>query len=75
MVVLEKESVKDISLMKHLIPLHLKLLRGKNKNQFIRAIANSLLFEGYMPITNTDKKANLTREHIKIVKEMCLSHI
>lgn len=74
MVLLEKGSVKDISLMKHLIPLqkklNLKLLRGKNTNQFIRAIANTLLIEGYVSITNTDKKANLTREDIKIVKKI-----
>ena len=78
MVVLKKESVKDIQLVKHLSKLKklfkLTLLRGQDKNTHIRACANSLLSNGYVDLEGNNFK-NLKRDEVKLIKEVNLDAV
>ena len=48
----------------------LTLLRGKDKNTFIRAIASALVQYGYVKITDDADLAHLTRDEVKIIKHV-----
>lgn len=54
--VLEKRSIRDIQLAKHLQPLkkmfRLSFLRGQDKNTSIRALAAALLNNNYVSFTD-----------------------
>ncbi|KAL9977017.1 hypothetical protein ACROYT_G014377 [Oculina patagonica] len=72
--VLKKNTVKDVSLVKDLVPLKknfmLSLLRSQDKNTLIRAIANSFYEQGYISIIAGVNLENLTREDITVVKSI-----
>ena len=69
--VLEKCSIRDIQLVKHLQPLKkmfgLSLLRGQDKNTYNRALAAALLNNSYVSFTDGSDLANLTIKDIKIL--------
>ena len=69
---LEKCSIRDIQLVKHLQPLKkmfgLSLLRGQDKNTYISALAAALLNNNYVSFTDGSDLANLTIKDIKILK-------
>ena len=72
--VLKKNTVKDVSLVKDLVPLKknfmLSLLRSQDKNTHIRAIANSFYEQGYISIKAGVNLENLTREDITVAKSI-----
>jgi hypothetical protein len=72
LVSLEKGSIKDVHVSSDLIELKKKfklfLLRGHNNDAFIRAIANSLLTNGYVTIKRSADLSNLRREDVTRVK-------
>lgn len=74
MVALEKMHIKDVLYGKDLVPLkkkfQLTMLRGQDKNTFVRALANSLFKNGYVHVAMDDgaELKNLRREDIKKVK-------
>ena len=75
MIVLGKSSIKDVKmdqLHKMRKMFNLGLLRGKDKMTHVRAIANSLNSEGYITISDQADWGCLTRDDIKIVKEINL---
>ena len=75
MAVLGKPSIKDVK-MENLHKLrktfNLSLLRGKDKFTHVRAIANSLINEGYIKIANDASLASLTRSDLTVVKVLDL---
>ena len=75
MIVLGKSSIKDVKMdqlhkMRKLF--NLGMLRGKDKMTHIRAIANSLNSEGYVTISEHADLGCLTRNDVKIAKELNL---
>lgn len=70
--VLKKCSIRDIQLVKHLQPLKkmfgLSLLRGQDKNTYIRALAAALLSNKYVSFKEDSDLANLTIKDIEILK-------
>ena len=74
MIVLEKPSIEKVQWAKELEKLKkvfsLTLLRGKDKNTFIRAIASALVQYGYVKISDNADLAHLTRDEVKIVKHV-----
>ena len=72
MTVLEKPSIEKIQWAKELEKLKkmfgLTLLRSKDKNTFIRAIASALVQYGYVKITEDADLAHLTGDEVKIAK-------
>ena len=73
---LKKSSIRDIQLVKHLTPFKklfkLTLLRGQDKNTFIRAIANSLYTHKYISFKEGSDIVNLKREDINILNHVSL---
>ena len=70
---LEKCSIRDIQLAKHLQPLKkmfgLSLLRGQDKNTYINSTAlAAALNNNYVSFTDGSDLANLTTKDIKILK-------
>ena len=69
---LKKCSIRDIQLVKHLQPLKkmfgLSLLRGQDKNTYIRALAAALLSNKYVSFKEDSDLANLTIKDIEILK-------
>lgn len=51
---------------------NLSLLRGKDKDTHVRAVANSLYSEGYIKIAEEANLASLTRDDISVVKTLDL---
>lgn len=71
--VLKKCSIRDIQLVKHLQPLKKmfglsRLLRGQDKNTYIRALAAALLSNKYVSFKEDSDLANLTIKDIEILK-------
>jgi len=67
MVVFQKETIKDIQMKKHLLPLK---KRGQDKSTLITAIANSLIENNYVSL-ECDKE-NLHKDGIKKIKQLSL---
>lgn len=69
-----KNSVRDIQVGKHLQPIKklfdLSLLRGQDKNTYVRAIANALFTHKYISFKEDADLGNLTREDIDILKSL-----
>ena len=69
-----KNSIRDVQVDKHLRPLkklfNLTLLRGQDKNTYVRAIANVLYMHKYISFKNAADMANLTREDIDILRSL-----
>ena len=76
LVALDKPSVANIQRSKELEKLKkffgLNLLRGKDKNTYIRAVANALLQHGYVEVEKEAELANLRRDQLKLVKKLDL---
>lgn len=74
MVALDKPSIANIQRAKDLEKLkkffNLSLLRGKDKNTYIRAIACSLLQHGYVTLGKGAEVANVKREDVTNVKAL-----
>ena len=72
--VLKQNSIRDVQLAKHLKPLKklflLTLLRGQDKNTYIRALASALYRHKYVSFKEGSDLANLTREDIVILKTL-----
>lgn len=72
--VLNKNSISDVQVDKHLRPLkklfNLTLLRGQDKNTYVRAIANALYTHKYISLKDAADRANLTREDIDILRSL-----
>ena len=70
--VLEKCSIRDVQVVKHLQPLKkkfgLSLLRGQDKNTYIRALASALLSNKFVSLKEDSDLANLTARDIEILK-------
>ena len=70
--VLKKCSIRDIQLVNYLQPLKkmfgLSLLRGQDKNTYIRALAAALLRSKYVSFKEDSDLANLTIKDIEILK-------
>lgn len=73
---LQKNSIQDIQLVKYLTPskklLKLTLIRGQDKNTFIRAIENSLYIHKYISFKEGSDLVNLKREDINILNHVSL---
>lgn len=73
---LQKNSIPDIQLVKYLTPskklFKLTLIRGQDKNTFIRAIANSLYIHKYISFKEGSDLVNLKREDINILNHVSL---
>lgn len=71
---LNKNNIRDVQVDKHLRPLqklfNLTLLRGQDKNTYIRAIANTLYTHKYISLKDAADRANLTREDIDILRSL-----
>ena len=70
MMALGKPSIKDVKmegLHKLRKQLNLPLLRGKDKCTHVRAVANSLICEGYIRICNNANVTSLARTDIEVV--------
>ena len=73
---LNKNSIRDVQVEveKHLRPLkklfNLKLLRGQDKNTYVRAIANALYTHKYISFKKGVDLANLTGEDINILRPL-----
>lgn len=76
MVALKLNNIKEVQMMKHLYPLKklfgLSLLRGQDKNTYVRAIANSLLELNYVEVTADADLVKLKREDVTSIKEVVL---
>jgi len=72
MTVPKKPSIEKIQRAKELEKLKkmfgLTLLRGKEKNTFIRAIASALVQYGHVKINKDADLAHFTRDEVKIAK-------
>ena len=72
MTVPKKPSIEKIQWAKELEKLKkmfgLTLLRGKEKNTFIRAIASALVQYGHVKINKDADLAHFTRDKVKIAK-------
>lgn len=66
---LQKNSIQDIQLLKL---FKLSLIRGQDKNTFIRAIANSLYIHKYISFKEGSDLVNLKREDINILNHVSL---
>lgn len=73
---LQKNSIQDIQLVKYLTTskklFNLTLIRGQDKNTFIRAIANSLYIHKYISFKEGSDLVNLKREEINILNHVSL---
>ena len=71
---LNKKSIRDVSLLKDLAPLKNKfsmsLLRGQDKTTHVRAIAKVLYDDGYITIKEGASIENLSMEDIAVVKSL-----
>lgn len=71
---LNKNSIRDVQVEKHLRPLkklfNLSLLRGQDKNTYVRAIANALFSHKYISFKEGADLTNLTREDIDILRSL-----
>ena len=79
MIVLEKSSIKDVKMdqkmdVKMRKMFNLRLFRGKDKMTHIRAIANSLISEGYITIFEEADRGSLTCSDVQIAKEIALEY-
>ena len=74
MVALDKPSIANIQRAKDFEKLkkffNLSLLRGKDQNTYIRAIACSLLQHGYVTLGKGAEVANVKREDVTNVKAL-----
>ena len=72
LVYLNKSSVKDIQMVKHLKPLKsafkLSMLRSQNKEAYIRALANALILNGDIQVSKDADLKRLTRDSVIVVK-------
>jgi len=78
MVALGKPSIKEVKmdlLQRTKKVFNLGLLRDKDKMTYIRAIANSLLNEGYItiPESKEEDQGSLTHGDVKVVKDIILA--
>lgn len=73
---LQKNSIQDIQLVKYLTTskklFNLTLIRGQDKNTFIRAIANSLYIHKYISFKEGSDLVNRKREDINILNHVSL---
>lgn len=73
---LQKNSIQDIQLVKYLTTskklFNLTLIRGQDKNTFIRAVANSLYIHKYISFKEGSDLVNLKREDINILNHVSL---
>ena len=71
---LKQNSIREVQLAKHLKPLKklfaLSLLRGQDKNTYIRAAASAFYSHKYVEFREGSDLANLTREDILILKSL-----
>lgn len=74
MVVLQKGSIKDIQVHKHLVPLkrlfRLSCLRAQEKNTYVKALANAVLKHGYIKLDKEADPKNIKRGDISVVKAL-----
>lgn len=74
LVALDKPSISNVQRSKDLEKLKklfgLSLLRGKDKNTFIRAIASALIQHAYVEVDKNAELANLSRDQLKTVKKL-----
>lgn len=73
---LQKNSIQDIQLVKYLTTskklFNQTLIRGQDKNTFIRAVANSLYIHKYISFKEGSDLVNLKREDINILNHVSL---
>ena len=71
---LNKKSIRDVSLLKDLAPLKkkfsLSLSRGQDKTTHVQAIAKVLYDDGYITIKEGASIENLSMEDITVVKSL-----